>query len=261
MTTSRIFIVVAGTSAGLIVLGALVVFIVYSPAGYRFRISEASRAGQLAQPTKAAPAAEVPSLNAEGALATLGSALSTSPEASNDVVFLAVAAAYGRCHPSHAHDFGAMAARARLPVLAGLGGVLGPHTASRASLLAGIRELSARMPCDGPVDLVVGPFHQRVAIGAYAESFPDSYFDPTLEHAPDEFAGHSLAERAVDECNRVAYAVLPLDAPRAWQCSALRAQARQRVGGLCRAEGASADADATAYQIRDTVNRLPSTCQ
>ena len=142
MTTSRIFIVIAGTSAGLIVLGALVVFIVYSPAGYRFRISEASRAGQLAQPAKAAPAAEVPSLNAEGALATLGSALSTSPEAANDVVFLAVAAAYGRCHPSHAHDFGAMAARARLPVLAGLGGVLGPHTASRASLLAGIRELT-----------------------------------------------------------------------------------------------------------------------
>lgn len=261
MAHSRVFIVIAGTSAGLIVLGALVVFIVNSPAGYGFRVSESVRAGQLTRPIAAVPRHDVAASNAEGALASLGSALSSSPEAADDVVFLAVAAAYGRCHPSQAHDLGAMAARARLPVLTGLGGILGPHTASRASLLAGIRDLSSRMPCDGPVDLTVGPFRQRVEVGAYAAAFPDSYFDPTLQQVPVEFAGRSLAERAVDECSRVGYAVLPLDAPRAWQCTALRAQARQRVDGLCRAEGATADADATAFQIRDTVNRLPSTCQ
>jgi hypothetical protein len=189
-------------------------------------------------------------------LAAIGPSLSASPEAANDVVFLTVAAAYGRCEPLHAHEFGVMAARARLPVLAGLTSVLDPRTGSRSDLLAGIRELAARLPCDGPVDVSIGPFRQRVTIRAYAASFPDSYFDPTLPSASAEFAGRSLAERAVDQCDGVAYTVLPLDAPRAWQCTALRAEARRHVALLC-----GGAADVAAQQIRDVVMRLPSTCQ
>lgn len=189
-------------------------------------------------------------------LAAIGPVLSSTPEAANDVVFLSVAAAYGRCMPAHAHELGAMAARARLPVLAGLARVVGPGSGSRAAMLAGIRELAARVPCDGPVDLSIGPFRQQVDIHAYAASFPDSYFEPTMTSASIDVAGRPLAERAGDECNGVAYAVLPLDAPRAWQCAALRAEARRRVAGLC-GEGAAA----AAQQIHDLVTRLPSTCQ
>jgi hypothetical protein len=191
-------------------------------------------------------------------LSSLGSALSANPEAANDVMFLTAAAAYGRCEPAHTHEFGVMAARARLPVLAGLTEVLGPRTASRTELLASIRELAARVPCNGPVDLVIAPFRQKIDIHAYAAAFPDSYFDPGLTSASAEFAGRPLAERANDECSGVAYAVLPLDAPRAWQCAALRAEARGRVAALC---SHGAGADTTAQQIRNAVTRLPSTCQ
>nr|WP_063571609.1 hypothetical protein [Luteibacter rhizovicinus] len=195
-------------------------------------------------------------VEANQALSLIGPSLVSTPEAANDVVFLAVAAAYGRCAPAHAHELGAMAAHARLPVLAGLTSVLGSHTGSRSALLAGIRELASRLPCDGPVDVSIGSFRQHVTVGAYAAAFPDSYFDPSLSSASAEFGGRSLAERATDTCNGVAYAVLPLDAPRAWQCTALRAEARRRVAGLC-----SGTADAAAQQIRDAVMRLPSTCQ
>ena len=189
-------------------------------------------------------------------LAAIGPLLSSTPEAANDVVFLTVAAAYGRCMPAHAHELGAMAARARLPVLAGLAGVVGPGSGRRAALLASIRELAARVPCDGPVELSIGPFRQQVDIHAYAASFPDSYFEPTMPSPSIDVAGRPLAERAGDECNGVAYAVLPLDAPRAWQCASLRAEARRRVSGLCGEGGAAA-----AQQIHDLVTRLPSTCQ
>lgn len=206
--------------------------------------------------TPDATAVLAPRVVAGDALTAIGPSLVTTPEAAYDVVFLTVAAAYGRCAPTHAHEFGAMAARARLPVLAGLTSVLGPHTGSRAALLAGIRELAARVPCNGPFDLSIGPFRQRVTIQAYAASFPDSYFEPDLATAPAAFAGRTLAERASDSCNGVAYAVLPLDAPRAWQCTSLRAEARQRISALC-----GGSADAAAQQIHDVVTRLPSTCQ
>jgi len=216
-------------------------------------VVEAPRA---ATSTPGTAAVLVPHIDAGDALTAIGPSLVTTPEAAYDVVFLTVAAAYGRCAPTHAHEFGAMAARARLPVLAGLTSVLGPHTGSRAALLAGIRELAVRVPCNGPFDLSIGPFRQRVTIQAYAASFPDSYFEPDLATAPAAFAGRTLAERASDSCNGVAYAVLPLDAPRAWQCTALRAEARRHIGALC-----SGSADAAAQQIHDVVMRLPSTCQ
>ncbi|PTR32929.1 hypothetical protein C8J98_104140 [Luteibacter sp. OK325] len=216
--------------------------------------------GVAGAPTSAPPQgharAALKEVEAGQALSLIGPSLVSTPEAANDVVFLTVAAAYGRCAPAHAHELGVMAARARLPVLAGLTSVLGPHTGSRSAWLAGIRELAARLPCDGPVDLSIGSFRQRVTLSGYVAAFPDSYFDPSLTSASAEFAGRSLAERATDTCNGVAYAVLPLDAPRAWQCTALRAQARRRVTGLC-----SGTADAAAQQIRDVVMRLPSTCQ
>lgn len=246
----------------LLAAGALTAFVAALVA--RWTVSNGDSVGAPSDTTRPArqvpaePQVVLPSVAAGEALTAIGPALSVTPEAANDVVFLAVAAAYGRCAPAHAHEFGIMAARARLPVLVGLTGILGPHTGSRAELLAGIRELAARLPCDGLFDLSIGPFRQRINIQTYAMSFPDSYFDPALQFAPVEFAGRSLAERANDECNGVAYAVLPLDVPRAWQCVGLRSDARRRVVALC---GNRGFADTAARQIRDAVTELPSTCQ
>jgi hypothetical protein len=248
---SRLAFVVAG-----VLTAALVVLVARRAVSGGEQARAIPDTEHLRRPAIGMPIAARPVAEAGAVLAAIGPLLSSTPEAANDVVFLTVAAAYGRCAPAHAHELGVMAARARLPVLSGLTGLLGPQTGSRAAVLAGIRELAARMPCDGPVDLSIGPFRQQVDIHAYAASFPDSYFEPTMPSASIEVAGRSLAERANDECNGVAYAVLPLDAPRAWQCAALRADARRRVAALCGEGGVAA-----AQQIRDAVTRLPSTCQ
>jgi hypothetical protein len=252
---SNVWVIGAGA---LTVLAA--VFIARPPVSSEGHAKMPGRAGHEAVAAEStAPIAvpiAVPVVEAGNALANIGMALSTTPEAANDVVFLAAATAYGRCEPAHAHEFGVMAARARLPVLAGLTSVLGPHSGSRAELLAGIREVAGRLPCSGPVTLAIGPFRQRVDIHAYAAAFPDSYFEPDLASASTEFADRSLADRANDSCNGVAYAVLPLDAPRAWQCTALRAETRRHIASLC-----GENAEASAQQIRDAVTRLPSTCQ
>lgn len=248
------------SNALLIGAGALTVlaavFIARPPVGDESHVNTPSRAGHEAAAEEGTTSITVPVVEAGNALANIGMALSATPEAANDVIFLAAATAYGRCEPAHAHEFGVMAARARLPVLAGLTSVLGPHRGSRAELLVGIREVAGRLPCSGPVTLAIGPFRQRVDIHAYAAAFPDSYFEPDLPSASTEFAGRSLADRANDSCNGVAYAVLPLDAPRAWQCTALRAETRRHIASLC-----GETAEASAQQIRDAVTRLPSTCQ
>jgi hypothetical protein len=251
----------SNANALLIAAGALTVLaavcIAWPPVNGEIHARATGTAGhQMAAPAESRAPVAAPEAMAGDALANIGMALSATPEAANDVVFLTAAAAYGRCEPAHAHEFGVMAARARLPVLAGLTSVLSPASGSRATLLAGIRELAGRLPCDGPVILAIGPFRQRVDIHAYAAAFPDSYFEPDLPSASAEFAGRSLADRANDSCNGVAYTVLPLDAPRAWQCTALRAETRRRITALC-----GGTADAAAQQIHDAVTRLPSTCQ
>jgi hypothetical protein len=59
--------------------------------------------------------------------------------------------------------------------------------------------------------------------------------------------------------------VLPLDEPRAWQCTALRSAARKHVLALCHQSpgdaSAKAQADDTALRVRGIVDHLPPTCQ
>jgi hypothetical protein len=165
----------------------------------------------------------------------------------------------------HAHELAAMAARARLPVLAGVTDALGKDVERREALLDGLRTVAAHAPCQGIFEMSLGTFRQRIDAAGYAAAFPDSYFDPDLDTVPKHFGTTTLAQRAVDDCNRVAYAVLPLDEPRAWQCTALRAAARQHVLTLCHQtpQGASTPtrADDTALRIRGIVDQLPPTCQ
>lgn len=212
--------------------------------------------------TDATPSPSVPpprAVMARGAgTERLGPLLQGSTAFADDVLFLVAASVRTRCQPAHAHELATMAAQARLPMLAGVTEAIGTQTSLRDALLAVVRDVSGRAPCTGSFDLTVGDFTQRMDVERYAAAFPDSYFDPAITVTPQEFANRPLADRAHDECGKVAYAVLPLDAPRAWQCAGLRAQGRERVRSLCAGAG---EADAAAVQIRDAVGRLPATCQ
>lgn len=188
----------------------------------------------------------------------LGPLLQGSAAFADDVVFLVVASVRTRCQPAHAHELAAMAAQARLPMLSGVTEAIGTQPTGRTDLLAAVRDVAARAPCNGPFALTIGRFTQTVDTERYAAAFPDSYFDPSMAVIPQEFTNRPLADRARDECGKVAYAVLPLDAPRAWQCAGLRAQGRERVRSLCAQAG---QADVAAVQIRDAVGRMPATCQ
>lgn len=193
----------------------------------------------------------------EGATA-VGALLARRDDVANDAVFLVVASVLGRCHPDHRHELPAMAATARLPVLSAATEALRSAGVQRARLLDVVRDVSAKAPCRGPFVMVVGGFARHVDPERYAATFPDSYFDPDLVEASQEFAGMPLATRAADECIRAAYQVLPLDSPRAWQCAGLRAQGRERIRSICHRQTDPAEA---ARDIRETVDRIPSTCQ
>lgn len=188
----------------------------------------------------------------------LGPLLQANAAFANDTIFLVVASLRSRCQPAHAHELAAMAAQARLPMLAGVTEAIGTQPTGRTHLLAAVRDVSGRAPCSGLFDLTIGDFTQRLDMERYAAAFPDSYFDPSMDVTPQEFTNRPLADRARDECGKVAYAVLPLDAPRAWQCAGLRAQGRERVRSLCAKAG---EAEVAAVQIRDAVGRMPATCQ
>ncbi|WP_369928291.1 hypothetical protein [Xanthomonas sp. NCPPB 2632] len=210
-------------------------------------------------PSVPAPSVPVTAVVARGSgTERLGSLLQGNAAFADDVVFLVVASVRTRCEPAHAHELAAMAAQARLPMLAGVTEAIGTQPTGRTDLLAAVRDLAARAPCTGPFVLTIGGFTQRVDTERYAAAFPDSYFDPSMDVTPQEFTNRPLADRARDECGKVAYAVLPLDAPRAWQCAGLRAQGRERVRSLCAKAG---EAEVAAVQIRDAVGRMPATCQ
>jgi hypothetical protein len=192
---------------------------------------------------------------ADGPAQAVGKAMAAEDAVADDVVFLVVATLAARCTPGSAHGLPKMATVAGLPVLrAGGQGDDGRH-----AVAAVVRAAAAAAPCGSAFTLAIGPSVRTIDPRAYAAAFPDSYFDPGLAVVPDEFRGQPLDARAADACNRVAYAVLPLDAPRAWQCAGLRAGARKRVRGICAAQGA--DADGAAASIREAVDHLPATCQ
>jgi hypothetical protein len=229
-------------------------------------LHERVRPAEYFKAVPAPPAASAPQpapvrIDAKGRDAqALGSLLVDRPAFASDVVFLVVAAMRERCEPDHAHELAAMAARARLPVLAGVTDALGKDAERREALLEGIRSVAARAPCRAAFEMDIGAFRQRIEAVSYAAAFPDSYFDPGLSIVPNSFGKATLGERAADDCNRVAYAVLPLDEPRAWQCTALREAGRQHVLALCHASPGSASDD-TALRIRGIVDHLPPTCQ
>ncbi|WP_429196701.1 hypothetical protein [Luteibacter sp. W1I16] len=177
----------------------------------------------------------------------------------DDVVFLVVAALRGRCMPARSHDLPRMAVLAHVPALVAGGGDGGASENFRHDVTVVVKDSVRQASCAGPVILHIGDYTRTLDPEAYAAAFPDSYFDPGISVAPEEFRHASLDQRVTDSCTSVAYAMLPLDSPRAWQCAGLRANARSTILRLCRTEGASPEQ--AASHIQQLISGLPATCQ
>ena len=240
--------------------GALVLLVCAAVAvpgvGLRHGASPGSDATRLSGP-RAPGEASLPRVAvADPRADRLGSTMSADPAVADGVLFLLIAASIGRCDPADAHDLPKMAVLAGLPVLAIGGGADLDGATTRGTISAVIREIVASAPCR-PFDVQIGSYRQHIDAKAYAAAFPDSYFTPDLSAIPQEFEGMPLVTRANDQCNRVAYAVLPLDEARPWQCDGMRASMRKRIRQLCRA-GAP---EGAALSIRASTDALPPSCQ
>lgn len=184
----------------------------------------------------------------------------------HDLVFLLTASLRDRCVPAHAHELARMAVAARLPVLEGTTLALQRRPDLRGVVYALIRRLAATAPCDRPLDLALGTYRARFDPERYAAAFPNSYFVPDLDAPPMDIADRDLRDRSADPCTPVIYAVMPLDADRAWQCQGLRAMLRRRLVQTCMRgarEVSIADAWTTrlAASIHGDLQKLPAMCQ
>lgn len=215
-------------------------------------------AAQVDAPSLLPPPASSTVLASGAEAVRLGQRMRDDDGVANDVVFLFVAALRGRCEPARAHDLPRMAVLAHVPALSAGGGE-GASPGFRRDVSHVVNELAHRAPCGGALVVHVGGYATSLVPATYAEAFPDSYFDPGLSLVPPEFKGASLADRVSDTCTSVAYATLPLDAARAWQCAGLRAGARSHILSVCRSEGASPDQ--AAADIQHLLGSLPATCQ
>ncbi len=163
-------------------------------------------------------------------LAGIHAAMAEQPGFASDLVFLVVASARDRCQPAHAGELARMANRAQLPVLHGVSRVTGVQPALDQPIYRYVQAAADAVVCGRSLRLAEQPV---VELEGYARNFPDSYFAPGRQgDAPREYAGRSLAERAAQPCQTIAYVVLPLSAPD-WRCDASRAGARQRIEHLC----------------------------
>lgn len=189
----------------------------------------------------------------------VGARMRIDDAVADDLLFLVVAALRGRCQPAHAHELPRMAVLARLPTLAAGQGPESAAATWRRDVSHVVNDVVRQAGCAKPLSLRIGAYVRVVDPEVYAQAFPDSYFDPGLTVRPLEAHGAPLAQRLADPCATVAYAVLPLDDVRAWQCTGLRAQARSAVINRCHAGGASPDE--AAADIQRVVSGLPATCQ
>lgn len=153
----------------------------------------------------------------------------------DDVVFLLAATVRDRCVPTEAGVLARMANRAGLPVLAAISAVTARDQSLDRPIYQYIQRRADATACGAPLQLPGAAVPMPLDVEQYARSFPDSYFDPMRSSVPRDSGGRSLVERADNACNSVAYAVLPLGQVD-WSCSALRANARAHVRGICEGE-------------------------
>jgi hypothetical protein len=211
-------------------------------------------------------------LDAEDLLApterdALGELLRTRDDFAHDLLFLLAASLRDRCAPAHAHELAHMAVAAGLPVLNGAETAMAARPELRRAAYALVRRLAARAPCGRTLHIVIGGYRAAFTPELYAAAFPDSYFEPSLQTPPPDIADRDLGRRAADPCTPVVYAVLPLDAGRAWACLGLRATLRRRLRDTCDAglHGEKAvdapTAARVAASIHDNLAALPAMCR
>lgn len=197
----------------------------------------------------------------------LGKLLRQRDDFARDLLFLLAASLRDRCAPAHAHELARMAVAAHLPVLDGADAAVATAPGLRRATYAVVRRLAAAAPCGRTLRIVIGGYGATFAPERYADAFPDSYFQPSLPTPPPDIADRDLGRRAADPCTPVVYAVLPLDAERAWSCLGLRATLRRRLRDTCDAGlhgGKTVDAPTAAHlaaSLHDNLEALPAMCR
>lgn len=197
----------------------------------------------------------------------LGERLRKHDDFAHDLLFLLAASLRDRCAPAHSHELARMAVAAHLPVLDGAEAAVATAPELRRAVYAVVRRLAAAAPCGRTLHIVIGAYSTTFTPERYAAAFPDSYFEPSLQAPPSDIAGRDLGHRAADPCTPVVYAVLPLDAERAWSCLGLRAMLRRRLRDTCDAGlhgGTTVDASMAAHlatSLHDNLEALPAMCR
>lgn len=172
-----------------------------------------------------------------------------------DATFLIVASVRERCAPAHSGELAKMANRARLPILVATSEVTTREPDLDHPIYQAIQRTAAAAPCGRALDLTAIGLPLQLNPERYAAAFPDSYYQPTLDTVPHEYAGQPLGTRAAQECQSIAYAVLPLGRD-GWQCRALWAGMRPRIVKACeqaRSEAGQGAGDAIPPEV---ANRL-----
>lgn len=202
-----------------------------------------------------APAFHVTSLPDDAAGKRITALLHSDPAFARDAAFLIAASVRERCAPAHAGELAKMANRARLPVLAATSDVTTREPDLDQPIYQAIQRIAAAAPCGRALDLTATGLPLQLDPERYAAAFPDSYYQPTLDSVPHEYAGQPLGTRAAQECQSIAYAVLPLGRD-GWQCRALWSGMRPRIVRACeqaRSEGGQGAGEAIPPEV---ANRL-----
>ncbi|WOS42788.1 hypothetical protein [Xanthomonas rydalmerensis] len=217
------------------------------------------------------PAFHVAPLSEDAADKRITTLLQSDAAFARDATFLIVASIRERCAPAHAGELAKMANRARLPVLAATSEVTAREPDLDHPIYQAIQRIAAAAPCGRTLDLMATGIPLQLDPERYAAAFPDSYYQPTLDTVPHEYAGQPLGDRAAQECQSIAYAVLPLGRD-GWQCRALWSGMRPRIVKACeqaRSEAGQGAGDAIPPEVANRLTpvvaglleKLPESCR
>ncbi|MCI2260785.1 hypothetical protein Q7W82_13410 [Xanthomonas indica] len=221
--------------------------------------------------TPTVPAFHVAPLSDDTADKRITTLLHSDPAFARDATFLIAASVRERCAPAHAGELAKMANRARLPVLVATSEVTAREPNLDHPIYQAIQRIAAAAPCGRTLDLTATGLLLQLDPERYAAAFPDSYYQPALDTVPHEYAGQPLRTRAAQECQSIAYAVLPLGRD-GWQCRALWSGMRLRIVKACeqaRSEGGQGAGDAIPPEVANRLTpvvaglleKLPESCR
>ncbi|MCW0366677.1 hypothetical protein NB699_001660 [Xanthomonas sacchari] len=217
------------------------------------------------------PAFHVAPLSEDAADKRITTLLHSDAAFARDATFLIVASVRERCAPAHSGELAKMANRARLPILVATSEVTTREPDLDHPIYQAIQRTAAATPCGRALDLTAIGLPLQLDPERYAAAFPDSYYQPTLDTVPHEYAGQPLTTRAAQECQSIAYAVLPLGRD-GWQCRALWSGMRPRIVKACeqaRSEGGHGAGEAIPPEVAKRLTpmvaglleKLPESCR